>query len=34
MRTGEIVEQQPTEALFYNPEHSDTRTLLASSFAI
>ena len=33
MRTGEIVEQQPTEALFANPEHSYTRTLLASSFA-
>ena len=34
MRTGEIVEQQPTEALFANPEHSYTRTLLASSFVI
>ena len=31
MRTGEIVEQQPTEALFTNPGHSYTRTLLASS---
>ena len=34
MRTGEIVEQQPTEALFDNPGHHYTRTLLASSFVI
>ena len=34
MRTGGIVEQQPTEALFDNPEHSYTRTLLASSLTV
>ena len=34
MRTGEIVEQQPTEALFDNPGHPYTRNLLASSFVI
>ena len=33
MRTGGIVEQQPTEALFDNPD-SYTRTLLASSLTV
>ena len=34
MRAGEIVEQQPTAALFADPEHSYTRTLLASSLTV
>ncbi len=34
MRTGEIVEQQPTEALFASPEHPYTRNLLASSLTV
>ena len=34
MRDGEIVEQQPAEALFTNPEHPYTRGLLASSLTV
>ena len=34
MRAGQIVEQQPTEALFARPEHPYTRTLLASSLTV
>ena len=34
MHTGEIVEQQPTEALFASPEHPYTRSLLASSLTV
>ena len=34
MRAGEIVEQQPTQAAFANPQHPYTATLLASSLAI
>ena len=34
MRTGGIVEQQPTEALFTRPEHPYTRNLLASSLTV
>ena len=34
MSGGEIVEQQPTEELFANPEHPYTRTLLASSLTV
>ena len=34
MRAGEIVEQQPTEALFAGPENPYTRTLFASSLTV
>ena len=34
MRAGEIVEQQPTEALFTHVEHPYTRALLASSLTV
>ena len=34
MRNGEIVEQQPAEALFAGPEHPYTRSLLASSLTV
>ena len=34
MRSGTIVEQQPVQALFNNPKHLYTRTLLASSLTI
>ncbi len=34
MRAGEIVEQQPTQALFANPQHPYTRTLLDSSLTV
>ena len=34
MRTGTIVEQQPTETLFTSPQHPYTRSLLASSLTV
>ena len=34
MRTGEIVEQQPTEALFTSAQHPYTRTLLESCLTV
>lgn len=34
MRAGEIVEQQPAQALFASPEHHYTRSLLASSLTV
>lgn len=34
MRFGEIVEKQPTRALFEAPQHSYTRTLLGSSLTV
>ena len=34
MRAGEIVEQQPTQALFADPQHPYTRTLLDSSLTV
>ena len=34
MQAGAIVEQQPTEALFANPQHPYTRTLLASCLTV